>query len=492
MITRNHQTEDQVVRFAADLAMAVKPGDLILLSGDLGAGKTTFARAFIRQMAELEELEVPSPTYTISQSYDTRVPVHHMDLYRINGLDELEETGWTDLAETGCVLMEWPENCFDEFPENAIHLSIVQDGLDARVLTLKAPADTLTRIERSFEIRAFLDANGYKDCDRKFLTGDASARAYETIGDQDTIMMNAPAMPDGPPVRDGKPYSQIAKLAEDVSAFVGVDQLLRENGLQAPEIYAADVDNGLLLTENFGAATIIDDKRAPIVERYEASVELLAHMHGLEFASKIEFQRGKVHTIPPYDHEAMMIEAELLLDWYIPHETSADKDKENARFKQIWTDLIGIVSAHPKTITLRDYHSPNIIWMDDNSGIDRVGLIDFQDAVLGPQAYDVASVIQDARVDVSQDLETRLLDHYIKCRKGASPDFDEVEFRASLAIMAAQRATKILGIFVRLDVRDGKPNYRVHIPRMLDYLGRSIKHPVLADYRDWLNTVMEL
>jgi hypothetical protein len=134
---------------------------------------------------------------------------------------------------------------------------------------------------------------------------------------------------------------------------------------------------------------------------------------------------------------------------------------------------------------LRDYHSPNLLWLPAREGLARVGLLDFQDAVLGPPAYDVASLLQDARVDVSADLELRLLGHYAKARKAADPDFDVGAFAGSYAIMGAQRATKVLGIFARLDKRDRKPQYLRHVPRVEAYLTRNLRHPALASLKVW-------
>jgi hypothetical protein len=146
------------------------------------------------------------------------------------------------------------------------------------------------------------------------------------------------------------------------------------------------------------------------------------------------------------------------------------------------------VLAQPTTWTLRDYHSPNLHWLPDRDGLKRLGLIDFQDAVLGPPAYDVASLLQDARVAVPDDLELRLLAHYARRRANADPDFDATAFTAAYSIMGAQRATKILGIFTRLDRRDGKPQYLGHLPRIERTLAKNLKHPALETLRQWFET----
>ena len=134
---------------------------------------------------------------------------------------------------------------------------------------------------------------------------------------------------------------------------------------------------------------------------------------------------------------------------------------------------------------IRDFHSPNLIWLPEREGIKRVGVIDFQDTVLGPAAYDVVSLAQDARVDISEDLEIGLVSRYVRGRKADDPDFDPAAFAASYAMMSAQRNTRLLGVFARLNRRDGKPHYLRHQPRIWTYLNRALAHPALAAYSAW-------
>jgi aminoglycoside/choline kinase family phosphotransferase len=159
-----------------------------------------------------------------------------------------------------------------------------------------------------------------------------------------------------------------------------------------------------------------------------------------------------------------------------------------ADFVNIWTEALAEVVAAPPTWTLRDYHSPNLLWLEDREGTARVGLLDFQDAVLGPPAYDVASLLQDARITVEPDLELRLVSLFARERKAADAAFDVAAFARAYAIMGAHRATKVLGIFARLDKRDGKPQYLRHLPRIEAYLARNLAHPVLSKLKSWYQT----
>jgi aminoglycoside/choline kinase family phosphotransferase len=342
-------------------------------------------------------------------------------------------------------------------------------------------------LKRSLEVRAFLDRSGWPDAWRAFLLGDASTRTYETVAraGQVAILMNAPRRPDGPPVRDGKPYSAISHLAEDIEPFVAVAAALSEKGFHAPHIHAFDLDAGFIMLEHLGTDEIRDAAGRPIPDRYRASVGCLAAMHGCQWPRDLPVGTGR-HHVPDLDLGVFHIETELLTDWYAPRVRGGPlPDSAIETFRRLWKALFDIVDAGEKTLILRDFHSPNIIWMPRKSGHLRIGLIDFQDALFGSMAYDVASVVQDARVDIPSDLQTDLLDQYCSLRAGQEPHFEEERFRREFAILAAQRATKILGIFVRLDERDGKPGYLRHIPRLQLYLRQSLRHPVLADLAAW-------
>jgi len=489
-------SESETSQLGTDIAMVLKPGDMIFLSGDLGSGKSVLARSIIRHLADDPELEVPSPTYTLCQVYETSPPVAHFDLYRISGMEELDELGWQDMLETGCLLIEWPEQCFDASPAGTVKIVLSQQGEKDRSIDVTGEGDLYQRIKRSLLIRAFLENSPYKTVTRSHLTGDASARSYELIiadGEEELLLMNAPALPDGPPIKNGLPYSQIAHLAEDVTAFVAIDELLVEKGFAAPQVKAQNLEEGLLLIEHFGDEGIIDKTRVPIPERYMAAIEFLAALHECDFENHVTLRSGETYNIPPYDEQALLIEVDLLLQWYAPWQKKGGLNADKATaFETIWRTLVTRLETCEQSLVLRDYHSPNILWRAGEQGTDRIGVIDFQDALIGPSSYDVASLAQDARVDVSEDLETALVNHYIKMRRLNDAEFNEADFRESYAIMAAQRATKILGIFIRLNERDGKPAYLKHLPRMEAYLKRSLAHPVLAPYKAWLSDVINL
>jgi N-acetylmuramate 1-kinase len=487
--------EQATQRLAIDIAAALEPGDLVTLSGDLGAGKTTFARALVRYLACDATIEVPSPTFTLLQTYELpRFALVHADLYRLAGAGELAELGFDDLPDSAVVLMEWPDRAAGILPPDRLDIAFTLApalGPEVRNVRCVGFGSFAARTERIAQIRAFLDQSGFAEAYRVRMQGDASTRIFErlTVNDQTFVLMNAPRRPDGPPVRDGKPYSAIAHLAEDIVPYVAIALGLRDIGLSAPEILHADLDRGLIIMEDFGDVRLVEgDPPAPIEARYAAAIDLLGALHGRKLPEMLPVTAQLEYRLPPYDLEAFLIEAELLLDWYLVGAGQPAADPARASFLGLWREALLPAIAAPATWVLRDYHSPNLLWLAQRADIARIGLLDFQDALAGPAAYDVASLLQDARVDVPEAMEMALLGHYARARLTDDPEFDTTGFTRTYATLAAQRATKILGIFARLDRRDGKPQYLRHMPRLWNYLQRSLAHPALNSLKTWYAT----
>ncbi len=484
--------EQAMRRFMTDIAAALEPGDLVTLSGDLGAGKTTFARALIRYLAGDEAIEVPSPTFTLMQTYELpRFVLVHADLYRLSGAAELAELGFDDLPVGAVVLMEWPDRAAGLLPPDRFDINFTLApalGAEGRNVRFTGYGSFAARAERIALIRSFLEASGFGEAQRRRMQGDASTRIFErlTLNGETTVLMNAPRHPDGPPVRDGKPYSAIAHLAEDIVPYVALSAGLRRLELSAPEILDADLENGLIVMEDLGEERIVRaDPPAPIEARYAVAVDLLASLHSRDLPAKLPVAPHREYQLPRYDFGAFLIEAELLLDWYLPRLQAPATQSARKAFVALWQEALGPAVAAPPVWVLRDYHSPNLLWLGDRDGIGRIGLLDFQDALIGPAGYDVGSLLQDARVDVPEAMEMGLLSHYVRARRKNDNDFDAAAFTLLYATLAAQRATKVLGIFARLDRRDGKPQYLRHLPRLWNYLQRSLAHPALGPLKAW-------
>ena len=318
---------------------------------------------------------------------------------------------------------------------------------------------------RSERLSAFLSRHGWGNARRVPLASDASFRRYERMEQDGTraVLMDAP-----PP-------------QEDIRPFVALARHLRALGFGAPEVLAEDDELGALILEDLGDATFTRVLAENVGEEralYEFATDVLIELHRLAPARAVP--RG----LDPYNHKRLLDEAMLLFDWYFPvvmgKRASVVAQRE---FVMAWlgTAFMGLSDLSP-TLVLRDFHVDNLMMRESGKGIARCGLIDFQDALEGPRAYDLMSLLEDARRDVAPELARAMTERYL----AAFPDLDRARFLGDFAILAAQRHAKVIGIFTRLLVRDGKPDYLVHIPRVWRLLERRLDHPALAGVRDWL------
>jgi aminoglycoside/choline kinase family phosphotransferase len=318
-----------------------------------------------------------------------------------------------------------------------------------------------SQTERESLIQAFLAKAGWGAAKRGRLAGDASFRHY------DRLMLDGgmAVLMDAPPPK------------EDVRPFVRIARHLKELGLSAPDLLAVDEENGLLLLEDLGDATYtrLLDADHDETALYRLATDVLA-----EIAAH---PQAVLAGTPPYDDGRLLTEACLLTDWYMPamtgRETGADV---RAEYVEIWTRLFPIARMVPDTLVLRDFHVDNLMLLD-RPGLPACGLLDFQDAVIGPITYDLMSLLEDARRDIDPVMAELMKGRFLK----RFPDMDRSVFEASWAVMAAQRHAKVIGIFTRLCKRDGKPGYLVHIPRVWRLLDGACRHPVMAELSRWLD-----
>ena len=489
-LTRDLPTPEATEKLGREIALVARPGAVIALAGELGTGKTLFARALIRALAGNHALEVPSPTFTLIQTYeDTRIPVAHADLYRMRAGDDLAELGLEELSDSHLLIVEWPDRLGAELSGNRLDVELTV-GEDGRTAMLRGRGTWVRALGRLEAIRKFLDAGAWMGAARAFLEGDASFRRYERLflKGESAVLMDMPARPDGPPVKEGKAYSVIAHLAEDIRAVVAVNGFLRARGFSAPEIYDVDLDRGLAIIEDLGDMVFGKMLLAgrEVSEQLREAVRLIASIADQDWPQSAPVG-GEDHPIPPYDIDALEIEIELLLEWLWPviKKRPASQEERESFFAAWRAPLLDAIPARA-VWTLRDYHSPNLIWLPGRGSLRRVGLIDTQDCVMGHPAYDLVSMLQDARVDIPRGTADELLDLYCCVRRG-SHGFDERELRRAVALYGAQRATKILGIFARLSRRDGKHQYLRHIPRVSRYLERDLEQPHLAPIKAWFD-----
>ncbi len=332
-------------------------------------------------------------------------------------------------------------------------------------------------------INAFLNANGWGEALRSPIRADASSRSYEKLkqGDEErAVLMNAPYTP----TKD--PYLTTAKLAgSNPEAFICLATELTRRGFSAPQILAADMDNGLLLLEDLGTdlfAHILVREPQKEPELYAAAISCLAALYRSSFPSNMAARKARWH-VDSYDAPALQAEADLFLDWYIPEFDTPLSGKAKQEWHKIWANLFTILDIQPAGLALRDFHAENIFWLAERDGTANVGLIDFQDALFAHPAYDLVSLLEDARRDVDPNIVDDLITQF--CQQSGIEDNEN--FRAAYAVMGAQRNAKILGIFVRLARRDGKEHYLDMIPRIAAHFISDISHPALTGLRNWVH-----
>lgn len=316
--------------------------------------------------------------------------------------------------------------------------------------------------ERAAALAAFLDSAGWGAAVLAPLAGDASFRRYDRIrlDGRTAVLMDAP-----PPHNDVRP-------------FLAIDRLLRTHGLSAPEVLAADEAAGLVLLEDFGDDTYgrVLAQGGDEAQLYRLAVDALIHLHR-------NFRPDR-SGVGAFDEARALREVELLLDWYWPSLSGkpADAALRNS-YRAAWRSILPARDAAPRTLALFDFHIDNLMLLSERNGIGACGVLDFQDAVLGPVSFDLVSLLEDARRDVPRALAEELIEHYFD----AFPEIDERAFRTSYAVIGAQRSTRIIGTFSRLKLRDGKPGYLAHIPRVWRWLAQDLKHPALTPIARWFD-----
>jgi len=303
----------------------------------------------------------------------------------------------------------------------------------------------------------FLASCGWQGAEIRPLAGDASFRRYFRVirGKQSAVLMDAP-----PPHEDPRP-------------FVAVADWLVSVGLSAPQVIGRDLERGLLLLTDFGNARMrewLDHSPEAERELYELATDVLVHLHNHQ----------AMPGLRPHGLGQWLEELGLFTDWYCP---AVGLEVDRASYEEAWRAVLEPVALDglgPVTV-LRDYHAENIMLVEGTEGVERFGLLDFQDALAGHPAYDLASVLEDARRDVPPEIERKMIDRYV-----AASGADE-RFELAYWALAAQRNTRILGVFTRLWKRDNKPGYRKFQGRMWGLLERDLQHDGLEPVRHWFD-----
>lgn len=317
--------------------------------------------------------------------------------------------------------------------------------------------------ERGPQIRDFIQSTDFADATLAPLPGDASFRRYVRVhknGAQAMLM-------DAPP---GK---------EDVRPFISVAEYLHAQGYSAPAILARNPEAGFILLEDLGDALFSKALAADAAMEdtlYGHAIELLAQWHSGDFSNPAAL------PLPQYDEALLMREVQLFCDWFMPQVAGKEKARALSReYLALWQEIIRSAPPEQNQFVHRDYHADNLLWLPGRDGIKKVGLLDFQDAVYGDAAYDLVSLLEDARRDVPPALAEKMLSRYLQA-SGA----DARRLRSAYALLGAQRNSKIIGIFSRLAARDGKQHYLNYLPRVWKHLEHDLAHPQMKALSQWI------
>ncbi len=320
---------------------------------------------------------------------------------------------------------------------------------------------SIDRAARELHIAAFLKAAGWAAAERGLLAGDASFRRYDRLNmaGRSAVLMDAP-----PPM-------------ENVGPFLTIARLLHGLGFSTPEVLAEDREHGLLLLEDLGDDTYTRLLRKGHDERalYELAIDALIQL-------RQRIPADAVAALPGFDVARNLREVSLLLDWYWPAiKGSATPGDVRAAFETAWRQVLPNMWVAGATITLYDFHVDNLLLLPGRAGFKACGLLDFQDAIAGPVPFDLASLLEDVRRNVSPALAAAMIDRYL----AGNPDLNRADFLTAYAASAAQRNTRIVGTFARLLRRDGKPAYQGYMPRVWELLNQDIAHPAMAPVAAW-------
>ena len=314
-----------------------------------------------------------------------------------------------------------------------------------------------TRPDRGPQMDAFLARTGRGTATRRMLAGDASFRRYERVDHDNKIMV----LMDAPP-----PW-------ENVGPFIAVTRLLESAGVSVPAILGADEAEGFLLLEDLGDGILTRVLKA------EPQRELVLYVAACE--ALLALQKGSVREhLPPYDEAVYLREAALFAEWFLPQVVGIEKARLlREEWLEIWRNVIGRAPLRQSVLVHRDYHADNLLWLQDREGHRAIGMLDYQDALWGDAAYDLVSLLEDARRDVAPATVKACYDAFAK--------HHDADFSLRYAVLGAQRNAKIIGIFARLCIRDGKAGYLDYLPRVWGHFLHDVENPALAEVKQFVD-----
>ncbi len=473
----NINTLNELDAFVKYIAPIFEKGDLLALNGEIGSGKTTLTKHLINYLTATRIDEINSPTFNLCQTYSKEdLIISHYDFYRLDYLQEIEELDINDSIKNNFTIIEWANKFSSILPKDHFEIQI-NNKSHQREYKILFHGEYAKKIAAHKNRLSFLSNSNLNIKKITKMRGDASKRKYYRVNDgqENFVLMDAS--------EDSIKKTTTSKTLTD---FIVFGQYLENIGLRVPKIYEFDIQKHLILEEDLGLTTYDElysklsfkDLISPAIE----SLLILVHSN-YENLNDLE---GRAFEPQNFDKKVFINESKIFIDYYWPYvKNSICPEEEKYKFLFIIEKIYSNLSTD-KAIVLRDFHSPNLHYLQNEKGHRKCALIDFQDALLGHPLYDLVSLAQDARFTISEDKEIYIVDAFKD--KFLFNDFQlsKSSFNEQYKILAIQRSLKILGIFARLSLLEGKNNYIIHMPRVVDYIRRSMDCSLLHDLTHWL------
>jgi N-acetylmuramate 1-kinase len=450
---------------AHKLAPLLKKGDFLSLEGGLGTGKTALARALLQALGVKGTIE--SPTFTMVQRYETPdFPANHFDLFRLKKVNELDDIGWNGALADGLAIVEWSERAESRMPPDRLSLTFSLSGTYERTCTLKgygkwSKHEELVHIARDAEVRGFAAESGWGKVTVECIQAKRHRRFYRLTRD------------------DGKTAIMLdADEDQKTLQFVTLASILKDLDLSSPEIYATRPRRGLALMEDFGDANVgrLIDEQMQAYPYFQRAVHVLVRIHSQFEAIKIKYLE-----VPTFTSALFAARVDKFLDHYFPYVLKREATaEERSNFHDAWRRTLEPVDHLPQTLMLRDFTPDNVMDLPDRKGWRSLGLLDFQDAGLGPIAYDLASFCDVVRRDGGDDYLSMMITQY---HERAKPACTLEVLQRGCTVLAAQRHTRALGLIA------GRPDKMDYLPRAQNYLGRLLREEAMKPVRSWFMDV---
>ncbi len=466
--------------FVISLSSVLGKGDVITLNGQIGAGKTTFAKFLISNLTQTPIEEISSPTFNLYQTYEGEtLDVLHYDFYRIDSELELAEIDLDESYTDKICIIEWANKYPNILPKDRIEISIECKDQE-RYYKINPLGKCREAIDSLNKVEDFLDEHDIKFKEIKKLPGDASKRGYFRVSNsnKNLIVMDVTQENDA----NGKTL-----MTGGIDDFITICEYLDSINVRVPKLIARNKINTLLLEEDLGECSYTGMvAKLDFRELYEPAIETLIHISNIKHPKNISTGPNP-HYMRDFDLNIYLKEAGTFIDYYWPfvNGTFCGED-ERQEFIEILSNLYSNLSDD-KTLMLRDFHSPNLLFLQNEKGLKKCAIIDFQDALLGHPLYDLVSLSNDARLTIDEGHEQYLIDLYKSSFCFNDFEFDKLSFMEQYQILGVQRSIKILGIFARLAIIDSNHNYIVHMPRVITYIKRILESGNLPELKYWLN-----